>query len=118
VVVVLVDGQVVSVVPASVVEVADDEVVVVVVVVVAQPPAVHASQQLATWPTHAEPPLGAAHFAELLLIEHFVVPLPVVRQQVTAPGLPHVERAAHRLTKRAQLLLVRTACACCAAQLT
>jgi len=116
VVVVLVDGQVVSVVPASVVEVADDE--VVVVVVVAQPPAVHASQQLATWPTHAEPPLGAAHFAELLLIEHFVVPLAVVRQQVTAPGLPHVEWAAHRLTKRAQLSLVRTACASCAAQLT
>jgi hypothetical protein len=117
VVVVLVDGQVVSVVPASVVEVAADE-VVVVVVVVAQPPAVHASQQLATWPTHAEPPLGAAHFAELLLIEHFVVPLAGVRQQVTALGLPHVERAAHRLTKRAQLSLVRTACACCAAQLT
>jgi hypothetical protein len=87
-------------------------------VVVAQPPAVHASQQLASWPTHAEPPLGAAHFAELLLIEHFVVPLLVVRQQVTKPDLPHVERAAHRLTKRAQLSLVRTACACCAAQLT
>jgi hypothetical protein len=116
VVVVLVDGQVVSVVPASVVEVADDE--VVVVVVVAQPPAVHASQQVVSWPTHAEPPLGATHFAELVLIEHFVVPLLVVRQQVTKPGLPHVERAAHRLTKRAQLSLVRTAFACCAAQLT
>ena len=117
VVVVLVDGQVVNVDPPSVVDDPDD-VVVVVVVVVAHPPSVQASQQLATSPTQADPPFGAPHFAGLLLIEQLVLPLFVVRQQVTKPDLPHVERAAQRLTKREQLLLASTAFACPAAQLT
>ncbi len=114
VVVVLVDGQVVSVVPPSVVDDPDD----VVVVVVAQPPSVHASQQLGSSPTQKDPPFGALHLAALLLIEQLVLPLFVVRQQVTKPGLPQVERAAQRRTKREQLRLARTAFSCPAAQLT
>ena len=93
-------------------------VVVVVVVVIAQPPIPQASQQLVNTPTHAEPPLGATHFAGSRLIEHLVTPVLVVRQQVTKPGLPQVERDAHFLTNLAQLLLVRTASACCSAQRT
>jgi hypothetical protein len=63
----------------------------------AQPVAVHASQQLGCTPTHAVPPLGALHAAALLFVEHFVT-VPFVRQQVTKPALPHVERAAHLTT--------------------
>ncbi len=87
-------------------------VVVLVVVVVAQPDAVHASQQLANCPTHALPPFGLAQGVVLLLIEHLVTPFAAVRQQLTKPGFPQVERAAHLFTNRRQLLFARTALAC------
>ena len=73
-----------------------------------------ASQQLVQAPTM---PCFAVQCAASFLIVHFV-PLLVVRQQVTASGLPHVERDAHFLTGPAQCLLARTVFACCAAQLT
>ena len=92
--------------------------VVVVVTVLAQPLAAQASQQLTCSPTHREPPLGATHALALLLIAHLVTPLLFVRQQVTKPGLPQVEREAHLLTNLAQPLFVRAASACCTAQLT
>jgi len=101
-----------------VVVVAPGVVVVVVVTALAQPLAAQASQQLSRSPTHREPPLGATHALALLLIEHLVTPLLFVRQQVTKPGLPQVEREAHLLTNLAQLLFVRAASACCTAQLT
>jgi hypothetical protein len=82
-VVVVVGGAVVVVVPGT-------------VVVVVPPP--HASQQLEVDPTVAEPPFGARHEAALFLMLHFVRPLASVRQQVTAFGRPHVERAAHETT--------------------
>ncbi len=74
-------------------------VVVVVVVVAGQlgplPGAGHASQQLVQVPTV---PLFAAHEAASFLILHFVTFLAFVMQQVTNPGFPHVEWAAHFLT--------------------
>jgi hypothetical protein len=78
--------------------VVDVVVVVVVVLGVTQPPAPQASQQLGTAPTHALPPDGVVHFAACRFVLHRVAPLALVRQQVTAPGLPQVERAVHRLT--------------------
>jgi hypothetical protein len=72
--------------------------VVVVLVVVAQPPATQASQQLVNVPTHASPPGGAAQADARGLMLHRVAPLLLDRQQVTAPGRPQVERAAHRRT--------------------
>src|SRR5262245_16486972 len=110
VVVVVVGGAVVVVVGGAVVVVVGGAVVVVVggaVVVVVVPsqtneppaePAPHESQQLAAVPVHACPPLGALHFAALDLIWHFTLPLLSMRQQVTAPGLPHVECAAQLVT--------------------
>ena len=95
-------------------------VVVVVVVEVGDgqlgpPPGdAQASQQLVQAPTM---PCFAVQCAASFLIVHFV-PLLVARQQVTASGLPHVERDAHFLTEPAQCLLARTVFACCAAQLT
>jgi hypothetical protein len=73
-------------------------VVLVVVVVTAQPPLPHASQQLVADPTHTCPPLGALHDDARRFTVHLVAPPGFVRQQVTAPGLPHVERAAQRRT--------------------
>jgi len=78
------------------------------------PGAGHASQQLAHAPTV---PCFAVQCAASFLILHFV-PLVVAKQQVTAPALPQVEWDAHFLTAPAQLLFVRTAFACWAAQLT
>jgi hypothetical protein len=83
-------------------------VLVVLVVVVgggtAHPPsASQASQQLDMSPTHALPPRGARHFAALGLTLHFVLPFAAVRQQVTAPGRPQVDLAAHRSAPEAQL---------------
>jgi len=72
--------------------------VVVVVVAPTQVPALQLSQQLGTVPTHAEPPLGALHFAWLDFTEHFVLPVPVVRQHVTKPDRPQVDCFAHRTT--------------------
>jgi hypothetical protein len=74
----------------------------------------HASQQLVHVPMV---PCFAVQCAASVLILH-VVPLAVLRQHVTASRLPQVERDAHFLTNRVQLLLVRTVVACCAAQLT
>src|SRR4029079_13129464 len=63
----------------------------------AQPVAPQASQQLVNTPVHTEPPDGALHLLAFGLTPHFVLPLQVVRQHVTAPGRPQVERVAQRL---------------------
>ena len=44
------------------------------------------------------PPEGAVHSAALLMTLHLRVPSARVRQQVTEPGRPHVERTAQRTT--------------------
>jgi hypothetical protein len=64
---------------------------------------VHASQQLAKVLTHAEPFFGALHLSALDFVEHFVTPLALVRQHVTNPGFPQVDRAAHFLSATPQL---------------
>jgi hypothetical protein len=87
-------------------------------IVVAQPVAVQASQQLANRPTQAEPPLDVAHLAGSLLMEHRVVPRLFVRQQVTKPTRPQIDRDAHLLTNRVQSLLTRATFACPSAQRT
>jgi hypothetical protein len=89
----------------------------VVVVVVEHPVDGQASQQLVELPTQAVLPFDAVQCAASRLILHFV-PLVLVTQQVTEPGFPQVDFAAHFLTAWAQLLLTRVAFACCAAQLT
>jgi hypothetical protein len=78
------------------------------------PGAGHASQQLAQLPTV---PFVAVQCASSLFSLH-VGPMVVVRQHVTAPGVPQVEWDAHFFTKPAQLLFVRTVFAWSAAQLT
>ena len=107
VVVVVVGAAVdVEVVAAPVVVVSAPVVVVVaaaVVVVVLTgaphvPPGPHASQQLGTDPTHAVPPGGGSQADSLLLIEQLVLPLLLVRQQVTKPGLPQVDRDSQDIT--------------------
>lgn len=64
----------------------------------AQPLSVQASQQLEKAPVQALPPAGAMQWSLSRLVLHFVVPDALVRQQVTNPGFPQVERAAHRFT--------------------
>jgi hypothetical protein len=108
-------GKRVVVVEVDVVVVEVDD---VTVVVARQPPASHASQQLGTAPTQARPPLGATQRSALGLILHDVLPERRVRQQVTKPGLPHVDFEAHRLTTRTQLLSASTASATSAAHRT
>jgi hypothetical protein len=72
------------------------ETVVVVVVTLAQPAVVHASQQLATLPAHACPPLGALHVVALGFTVHRVLPFALVRQHVTLPGFfSQVDLVAH-----------------------
>ena len=92
--------------------------VVLVVVVTVHAPEAQASQQLAKIPAQALPPFGATHSAGSRLSEHEVLPLLAVRQQVTKPGLPHVDLEAHRRTVPPQLGFTRTALTCCAAQCT
>jgi hypothetical protein len=46
-------------------------------------PPVHASQQLGQLLIDAVPPRGALHFAASFLTEHLILPVAVVRQQVT-----------------------------------
>lgn len=58
-----------------------------------------ASQQLEKPPTHALVPPDPRQLPAARLIRQRV-PRAVVRQHVTAPGRPHVERAAHRSTSR------------------
>jgi hypothetical protein len=93
-------------------------VVVVVVVGAGQlgrlPGAGQASQQLVHVPTV---PFFAVQRRASASILHFV-PVVVVKQHVTKPGLPQVECAAHFFTTPAQLLLTRNEFACCTAQLT
>ena len=91
---------------------------VLLVVGTTQPPFWQASQQLESAPAHALPPLGALQAAAFFLIEHLVTPLRLVRQQVTKPGRPHVERAAQRCTCPTQPWFTRVARAWPAAQLT
>jgi hypothetical protein len=67
---------------------------VVVVVEVAHPPIPQASQQLAKTPTH---PPRCVHRPALPRTLHRV-PLDPTRQHVTAPGRPHVDRRAQRIT--------------------
>src|SRR5262245_8901359 len=88
-------GIVGAVTPCVVVEVTPATVVVVTSV---QLPALQLSQQLDVVPTHAEPPLGAAHVVWLDFTEHLVTPFAVVRQQVTKPDSPQVDRFAQRTT--------------------
>jgi len=107
-VVLVVASPVVLVVASSVVLVVVSSVVLVVVsggpVVVVVPPeihvpsAAHASQQLDCDPTHAVPPCGGLQSSSRCLILHIVWPCSSVRQQVTKPGLPQVDRAAQRTT--------------------
>jgi hypothetical protein len=106
-VVVVVDATVVVVVGAAVVVVGAAVVVVGAAVVVVVPwqtkappadPAPHESQQLAAVPAQACPPFGALHWLAFDLIEQFTLPRLSTRQQVMAPGLPHVELAAQRMT--------------------
>jgi hypothetical protein len=95
-VVVVVLACVVDVVVARVVLVVATR--VVVVVLTPQPLPVHASQQLGVDATQAVPPLGALHAATRHLMLHWVTPRELVRQQATAPVLPHVDWAAHLTT--------------------
>src|SRR5207249_2411465 len=81
----------VVVVAAAVVVVVAAPVVVVVPPPPAQPLGPHASQQLGTDPTHADPPRGGLQADALLLIEQLVSPSLSVRQQVTKPGLLQVD---------------------------
>jgi len=80
-------------------------VVVVVVLVETGQPVGHASQQLETFARHAVPPLGARHTLTSRLMLHFVTPFAVVRQQVTAPSRPQVDRLAHACTADRQSAL-------------
>jgi hypothetical protein len=82
------------------------------------PPSWHASQQLLNDPTQAWPPRGGRHFAALDLMEQRVAPCEFVRQHVTAPGLPQVDRKAQRTTAPRQLRLTSVASACARAQRT
>jgi hypothetical protein len=101
--VVLVDVAIDVLVTVDVATVDDVDVLVEVVVATVHSPFVpHASQQLGTEPTQAVPPDGAWHWAGLFLMLHFAFPVRVVRQQVTAPGRPHVEREAQRVTSARQ----------------
>jgi hypothetical protein len=88
-VVLVVDG-----VAAVDVVVVDDD----VVDVVAQPLGPHASQQLVKAPTQASPPAGATQSVTSRFTLQRVVPAALVRQQVTKPCFPQVERAAQRIT--------------------
>jgi hypothetical protein len=76
---------------------------VLVVVEPAHPVPVHASQQLENDPTQAVPLPDGVQLDADFLSEHFVLPF-LVRQQVTNPGLPQVDLAAHFLTAPLQLL--------------
>ena len=104
---VVVVGAVVVVVGAAVVVVGAAVVVVGAAVVVVVPwqtkappaePAPQESQQLVAVPAQACPPGGALHWLAFDLVEHFTLPRLSTRQQVMAPGLPHVECAAQRMT--------------------
>jgi hypothetical protein len=61
-------------------------------------PAPQESQQLLALPAHAWPPFGGLHWLAFDLVEHFTLPRRSMRQQVTAPDLPHVDLAAQLVT--------------------
>jgi hypothetical protein len=69
-----------------------------VVVLVAQPFALQASQQLENAPMQALPLRGALQRRSRRLMLQWLLPPASVRQQVTKPGRPHVDRAAHAVT--------------------
>ena len=71
-------------------------VLVELVVAVAQPPASQASQQLGTLPAH--PPVARQRTTELLMVQRGWSCW--IRQQVVAPGRPHVDRRAQRSAGR------------------
>jgi hypothetical protein len=96
-VVVVVDTTVVLVVTTPVVVVVVGT--VVVVVLPGQLPDPQASQQLGIDPTQALPPVGAWQRASLDLTLQRVFPNASVRQHVTAPARPHVERVAQSTTR-------------------
>jgi hypothetical protein len=89
----------------------------VVVVVETGQPTRHASQQLEPLPRHAIPLLGARHLPASGLMLHFVTPFAVVRQQLTAPSRPQVDRPAHAHTACWQSALTSVASAMVAAHL-
>jgi hypothetical protein len=62
-------------------------------------------------------PFGATHRVSELFVLHFVFSF-FVTQQVTNPGFPHVDFAAHLFTSPRQLLFTRLAFACSAAHET
>jgi hypothetical protein len=68
------------------------------VVLGTQLPLPQESQQLGTVPVHALPPFGARQRVASLFTLQRSLPAAVVRQQVTAPGRPHVDRVAQRFT--------------------
>src|SRR5206468_12949773 len=104
--VLVVVASVVLVEPTVLVVVATVLVVEATVLVVVPPPAhspfAHASQQLGCVPTQALPPFGAVHAPGPFTTLHVVVPRASVSQQVTKPGLPHVELDAQFMTVLAQ----------------
>jgi len=71
--------------------------VVLVVELGAHPLSAHAGQH-GSGPVQAAPPGEEWQADWSRLIVHRVRPRASVRQQVIAPGLPHVERAAHRFS--------------------
>src|SRR5262245_50203315 len=77
-----------------------------------------ASQQLACVPAHASPPFGALHLEASGLVAQVTLPFAFFLQQVTKPGLPHVDFAAHFFTWPLQLLFVSVASACSPAHFT
>ena len=93
--VVVVDSVVLVVMGAATVVV-----VVVVGFVAGQPSGEQASQQLGQ--TLAAPP-ASVHAATSRSRLHFCVPFAVSMQQVTKPGFPQTDFAAHRRTDRLQL---------------
>src|SRR5438477_521301 len=99
-VVVVVVVAIVVVVVATVV-VVDGRVVLVVVAPPAQSPETQASQQLDCALTQAVPPGGGLHAPDRLTMLQVLAPVASVRQQVTAPALPHAEFDAQFMTTSA-----------------
>jgi len=92
------DAMVVVVVGAAVVVVGGATVVLPQTNEPSGEPAPQESQQLGAVPAHAWPPFGAFHWLSFDLVEHVTLPRRSTRQQVTAPGLPHVDLAAQLVT--------------------
>ncbi len=61
------------------------------------PIGLHAPQQLGRLPRHAVPPFRGLHAAGPRSMLQLAAPRALVRQQLTNPGLPQADLAAHRL---------------------